>query len=740
MNRHQWTALRAVLLACLIAAPAAAPADEPPATGPAAGTLRLRAGSIDVRTRPSLLKPGARFESGGRYVVQLDGPITPQRRAALADRGVRLGRYLPMHAYLADLDGVAGANLVELGFVAWVGRYESDWSLCPQIGTSVFVRPDRQALAAAGRVRLSATTFDEKDAASGRAALERRGASIIAIDTERGRITFDIAAEAVQALRDVPELMFVEEALEPRPRNITTNWISQSNVAGGTPLWDAGLHGEGQIAGILDWYMKPDHCAFDDPVNPIGPLHRKIAAYYGIAGAQGFGDHGTHVAGVCVGDAGGGAGDNLTGLAFAARVVFQNMNSEWNNNMAFLLSRAHAGGARIHNISWGANGTTYNQWAADIDSFSRFNEDDLVFVATANGGSVQLPENAKNCVSVAATLDTPSQHLRCLGADGPTTDGRRKPEVLVPGCGSNSANFFSTCGVRVSGGTSFATPAATAMAVLARQYFTDGFYPTGVASPADAFVPTGALLKAVLINSAVDMTGVTGYPSNSEGWGRVLADDALFLAGDARKLSLEDVRNSVGLSTGQSRSYPFDVAGSTMPLKITLVWTDVAATVGAAFTSVNNLDLRVTSPGGTLYRGNVFSGGQSVAGGSPDAVNNTEQVHRLSPAQGTWTVEVLGAAVSQSTQGFALVVTGDLALGIDCSLVMLGDVNQNGASNGADVADFVSLVVGFDGTIDTAAECAADTGSQADPCTPDNTLDLNDVPGFVSYLLHGTCP
>lgn len=50
-----------------------------------------------------------------------------------------------------------------------------------------------------------------------------------------------------------------------------------------------------------------------------------------------------------------------------------------------------------------------------------------------------------------------------------------------------------------------ATPVAAASATLLRQYFMEGFYPTGLRTSADAFTPTGALVKAMLINSAVPM-------------------------------------------------------------------------------------------------------------------------------------------------------------------------------------------------------------------------------------------
>lgn len=48
-----------------------------------------------------------------------------------------------------------------------------------------------------------------------------------------------------------------------------------------------------------------------------------------------------------------------------------------------------------------------------------------------------------------------------------------------------------------------ATPVAAGTAAIVRQYFEDGYYPTGERNPSDAIDnPSGALIKAVLINGA----------------------------------------------------------------------------------------------------------------------------------------------------------------------------------------------------------------------------------------------
>ena len=45
-----------------------------------------------------------------------------------------------------------------------------------------------------------------------------------------------------------------------------------------------------------------------------------------------------------------------------------------------------------------------------------------------------------------------------------------------------------------------ATPVVAGSATLARQYFMDGYYPSGKKNDADKMTPSGALIKAVLIS------------------------------------------------------------------------------------------------------------------------------------------------------------------------------------------------------------------------------------------------
>ncbi|MCK6485024.1 MAG: S8 family serine peptidase [Phycisphaerae bacterium] len=663
MNRR-YVSLALCFAVAFLAVPSLA-ADQPVpasvATPLEPDALYLRVGTVTLDANASLHRTAAApLANGGWFVIQLDGPLSPQRQSALADVGVRVGQYLPSNAFIVRLErGYDTTRLTRLPFVRWLGAYQQAWKLDPEIGRPQYATPERQAMAQRGEFAILVTLFDgEPVAAVVPTILGLKGAVVHWTESpgDNELISATIRRADLPAIAAIETVQFVEEASELTPRNDTDRWIVQSNILNVTPLYTNGIHGEGQIVGVLDTKLDINHCMFRDTV-PIGPNHRKILAYNTSTGAQ---FHGTHVSGTVAGD--NGVNDNTRGVAYLSKIVFNDIPSFTETAMNTSLTTHHNQGGRVHTNSWGDDGTTaYNSLCRGIDLFQRNNEDSLVLFAVTNLSLLKNPENAKNLVAVGASQDAPSQANHCSGGAGPTSDGRRKPEIYAPGCATNSASSGTACNVTTATGTSMACPAVAGSAMLIRQYYTDGYYPTGFASPSDGFLPTSALVKATLLNSAVDMTGITGYPSNQEGWGRVLLDNALYLPSDTRKLVAYDVRNADGLTTGQEVEYQINVLGNSQPLKITLVYTDVPATSGAAQAWINDLDLEVVAPDNTLYRGNVFTNGQSSSGGVRDDRNNVEQVHRNSPGVGVWIVRVRAFAVNQGgPQGYAVVATGDI--------------------------------------------------------------------------------
>ncbi len=626
--------------------------------------LYLQVGVIDTSIPNAGLGQHAGPKSAGqRFVIQLDGPMTPTRAAALRAAGIVLGDYLPMNAWIARLDQADPASVAALGFIRWHAEFAPEWKLSPELGRRNFVEPLRVELSKQGLSAVVVTLFDDETTDALLADLAQvRGAGVRVIWSENwdGNMTTNmvIPSDQVQFLALRPDVQFVEESPDVEIRNSTVRWIVQSNQLNNNKFWDNGLTGTGQILGILDTRVDRNHCSFSD-TDPIGPLHRKILAYNDSAGAE---FHGTHVAGICVGDAG--DMSDARGVAYLGKLVYDVIPGFNEASVLAGLNQHHTQGARVHTNSWGNDGTTaYDSMCRGFDLFNWQQESSLVVLAVTNQSLLKNPENAKNLLAIGNCGDTPNQHTHCTGGDGPTSDGRRKPEVYAPGCGTISSNAGTACGTASATGTSMATPATAGLAMLMRQYFVDGYYPAGIAGSGDSFEPSAALLKSLLVNCAVDMTGVTGFPSNREGWGRVLGDNAIYFPGDTRQLVFSDVRNAQGFSTGNFVETSINVISSAEPFKVTLVWTEPAAAAGAVFAAINNLNLTVTSPTGQVFKGNVFTSGQSSIGGSYDDRNNVEQVLVTSPGVGAWTIRVDAAAVNTGPQGYSYAVTGDIVTG-----------------------------------------------------------------------------
>jgi len=232
-----------------------------------------------------------------------------------------------------------------------------------------------------------------------------------------------------------------------------------------------------------------------------------------------------------------------------------------------------------------------------------------------------------------------------------------------------------------------ATPSVNGTIGLLRQYLLAGYYPSGSAIPADSIRYISAnLLRAMAIVSCDPNIGAYVPPSFDMGWGRIDAESVLFFTGDARKLMIKD--DTIGVTTGQSRIDSFNV-NSGIPLRITVVWTDTAAAASASRTLINNINVLLTAPSGTYYRGNLYTGGVSTANPATWDTTNVEECFRVNaPATGRWRLTVSGQTIPNGPMGFAYAITGDVSpivTGIEDSHNLpapIGKVTFNSISNG----------------------------------------------------------
>ena len=755
-------------------------------------------------------------------IIQFDQNISRVNAENLRENGLEIVGFVPNNAYLVAFNKNDSSKKIEaLAGVRFTGAIPEKVILDSKLAKAI----EDDELDSMMYIQLAAHRGENMDGWE-ELLLEMGADEVVyknldAQPTMMLKVSSEVLPKVVDALLAMSGVLNIRHYEVPALLNYGSVWLLQSGdkELQSTPLFDAGLTGYGQIYAAVDSGLDTDACHFrynkeswsqtfeqsrSAPGVKITNENNKVIAYYTMAGSEAYDDsaggyHGTMTTGCAVGDnyqtlatRDDPGVDRSDGMAPAAKIVFQ----DGGNNQGYLYGlafttqyninkQAYDSGARIHNDSYGLEGTStsYDQDSSMLDDFCWEKNDYTIFFAAGNSGPNERTlggegSTAKNTICVGASMPAwyeDGKDLISFSSRGPTADGRLKPDIVAPGLiesatenngqpvpGSVNAHGGQTvisrtdppnnqCAVSVTAGTSFASPTAAGMGILVRQYFTDGFYPSGLRNEDDGFNPTSALVRAVVINSGRPLEGdvvtfnnrgeivsigdIDPIPSTHQGWGRITLDDALYLKGDSRDLTVfADIDNdSEGvLSTDDEVEYEIYVkAGKNF--KVTLAWIDPNGTVGTGRTLVNDLDLEVIAPNGDTYLGNVgyVNNGSTVAGDEdlPDSLNNLEQVILKAPVTGTYKVRVIASSVpgngrfypSDSTQqGYALIATGDLGQGEDVSFPRLS-AKLNEVTGGCDndvsldsnevvtvVMDVINSGEGDSGPLTATVEALAD--------------------------------
>ncbi|QUV99270.1 S8 family serine peptidase [Chloracidobacterium sp. MS 40/45] len=389
-------------------------------------------------------------------------------------------------------------------------------------------------------------------------------------------------------------------------------------------------------------------------------------------------------------------GYNVDSQTYDARTRDADTGTAGNQQLAMVFAAGNAGpGAQ----TVGAPGTAKNVITVGA-------AENVHSHATANGGN--NPAGNDGC-SVPDTGADSANDMISFSSRGPCADGRRKPDIVAPGThitgmayvtatsdpvsppdntgtgdpgfrgsgvcampgggtAGNPNNYFPTStGQRwytTSSGTSHSCPAVAGGAALVYQQFINNpAYIGAHRTPSGSAPPSPAMLKAYLMNTARYMTGTGANDtlwSNSQGMGMMNLDTSF---NGVQRIIRDQVPADRFTATGQDRVFVGTVVDGTAPFRVTLGWTDApGSTIGNAYN--NDLDLEVTI-GSNLYRGNVFSGANSVTGGTADFRNNVENVFLPPfPAGTPFIVRVRAANINSqadptvfgNNQDFALVV------------------------------------------------------------------------------------
>ena len=221
--------------------------------------------------------------------------------------------------------------------------------------------------------------------------------------------------------------------------------------------------------------------------------------------------------------------------------------------------------------------------------------------------------------------------LEARSSRGPTADGRIKPELVAYG----------------NSGTSESAALVSGVAAILQQSYRDQ----------QGQLPTAAWIKACLIASCEDIN-LPG-PDHAAGFGNL---DALGAVTVAQRKQYQ----TGTVTTGATQSFTITVPPNMARLTVALAWNDTPNAMG---TLRQNLDLLLDPPNnGKPIQPWVLSAvlhPDSVtlpARRGTDRVNNAEQVSVQNPAPGIYRVWVIGTALPDGPQAYAVAYATDSVL------------------------------------------------------------------------------
>ena len=652
----------------------------------------------------------------GLYLIQFQSQPTAAIRANLQSQGVELLNFVPDDAFIVRLTNVRLSALRAQLEIRWIGPLEARHKLDPRLS--------RQLTAQVAGLR-AVKLLLAPGASPAEIALIRRH-----LQKPQPRTSFslgttyqgEVNAANLRVLALSPAVLWIE----PAPRMKLVDQVATEIVAGEPNglnglayVHELGFDGRGVTVAVADSGIDSGDVTFLHP--DLDGRVEALFAYDNLADASDEHSHGTHCAGIVLGNGAteetdeGGYRYGL-GVAPGSRLVGQRIFDGAGDyrpppSYGRLTQDAVRSGAYIGSNSWGDDtGGQYDLSAAEFDALVRDADPDfpgeqpyVLEFSAGNAGpggqTIGSPAVAKNVISTGATQNNRFEFplygegqevMADFSSRGPAEDGRIKPDLVAPGTWIASlrsifANDNNAWGpisdyYLYQGGTSQAGPHVAGAAAVAVQWYRQLH---------GGATPSPALVKAMLINSADDMStavipdtgdflggepdpsgegivvGDTGpVPNNDEGWGRL---NLVNLIDSERRF--EFVEQGSGLATTQMFEKKL-IVGAGDQLKVTLVYTDVPGLPAAIPALVNDLDLEVLAPNGDRYRGNAFAEGESTPGTPEgDRINNVEAVHLSEPAAGEWTIRVVAFNVVQDVhkralpapeQDFAVVVSGQL--------------------------------------------------------------------------------
>ena len=686
------------------------------------------------------------YESSDYYLVHFSELPNGELRNFIEASGIEFQDYMNDGTYLVKSQGDIALN-------GCIGAYANGFEpYTPAMKLS------SNLAGLNGAVNVRVQLHDGVDVDATVSMLEGLGATIHKVNkVSINYIRCNVDASMFGTIAGWTDVKWIDE--DPEPITFMDQISSNTYMGIDTPQ-SFGFTGTGMLAEVQD--------------NGIDRAHPDLANIIYTDGSVSVDHHGTCTSGIVFGN---GAGDiKALGCAPDATGVFADwytgravsVANLWNGNF----NEGSAGGLNgvVQSNSW-SQGTCdglYQTYAEEDDQAMYDNPKVLTLWAAANSndgtqeGRISEDSAAKNVMCIGAifhqdTADMSDDRYELYSngntpSRGPAADGRQKPDM----CGNFDWIYTTDClgtDGYVSGdywddmgGTSGATPEVAGSALLAYEMYQENYFDNNPTNE----IPYSSTIKALMIANAhqYPLTGTYSATRTCQGWGTPDMEYMYDLG--ATYHQIDDYPQALDSGDTYSRNIYSDGA---YPLKITLCWTDPAApaTTNDARALRNNLDLKVTSPGGVIYWGNnglwdnLYSssgtGANQWGADYRDDLNNVENVFVENPQSGIWTIEIIGRTgdVAQGPQDFSLVASGaqipitsqgmiqldaDIYAGEDTAMIMVMDSDLNTNTN-----SIQTVTVNVDSDTEPAGESVLLTETGFDTAIFEGTLTLSATDG-----------
>lgn len=453
-------------------------------------------------------------------------------------------------------------------------------------------------------------------------------------------ITVEIDKEDLSKISKINDVWFIEPIDPPSiAENKTARTLHRSNAINTQYLGGKKYNGEGINIMMQDDGLVGPH------IDRQGRLDQSFCIG---CSSNANDDHGDHVSGTIMGA--GNLDPTTKGMADASFLyVYGSSNNNYydvptiyQNNDVIITSKSYSNGCNAGYTSLAEDlDAQINQHPSLIHVFSAGNNgtSDCGYGAGSGWGNVTGGhKQAKNVICVANL--TQISNLAGSSSRGPAADGRIKPDIGAKGTSVNSTLTDNTYGSFT--GTSMACPGiAGCMAQLYQAYKE---FNGNVNPPSD-------LMKCIMLNSADDI-GNPG-PDFKHGWGEVNVLRGL-------RMLEESNYQSGAVSQGDDNDHDLIVPAGIKDLKIMVYWHDKEASPSSIIALVNDLDIQLTSPNGTVFQPWVLDPSpnstllNSNAVRGTDSLNNMEQITIKNPAPGIYNLLVNGTSVPFGPQDYWL--------------------------------------------------------------------------------------